>query len=212
MSAPPTEEDAERRLPPDLEAGVLHLRAGELEAALSPLEAAARSAELDDAPDIEASARGALAEALLGLGRWPQARAAALRAHECAVRVSDRTAADDFAGMVATADGLARLYPQGGPVDFTATARMDAAILAYKSTRDPVDELAHLQAAVAAAEAGRLMGQEAGLLGGLATVLLRQGERAAARTALLRARDIVDVLGQERALAHFTAQLRALAE
>lgn len=210
MSEPESLEAPAETLPPDLEAGVLHLRAGHLDAAVAPLEAAARSAERDDAPEVEAAARGALAEAFLGLGRWSDARAQALRAHECAVRVSDRAAADDFAGMVATADGLGRLYPQGGAVDFTATARMDAAILAYKSTRDPAAERAHLQAAVDAAAAGRLMGQEAGLLGGLATILVREGERDAARTALLRAQAIVEVLGQERALAHFTAQLAAL--
>lgn len=182
-----------------------HLQAGRLTEAATAFQDAASAAQSADEPIAEASARGALADVLLGLGRWTEARQAALRAHELAVAVGDRAAADHFAGVVAHSDVFSRLYPDGGPVDPTAHPRLEAALAAYRATHDPAEEETHLLTAIEAAVAGRLPGEEAGLQAGLAERLKRRG--ADARPALERALTIARALGQEAAEDHFAARL-----
>lgn len=198
--------------PPDLEAAWTeageHLQAGRLEAAIPHLTLAATS------PDetLATAAYGALADVYTGLAQWPQARRAALAAQALAVQAGERADADELAAMVATADALARLYPEGIPRALDARDRLEAAIAAYRTTRDPLEEIAHLQTARAAAHDGHMPGEEAGLLGGLADRLQRLGDHPAARAALQRACLIVQVLGQESAEDHFAARLAALPE
>ncbi|MEZ4472803.1 MAG: hypothetical protein R3F60_18860 [bacterium] len=87
---------------------------------------------------------------------------------------------------------------------------LDACLSRYRATHDPAEEIEALSAAAAAARAGRLVGQEAGVLGGLARILAAQGRIDAARAALERARLIAEQTAQDVALGHFESMLAQL--
>ncbi|MCB9548089.1 MAG: hypothetical protein H6706_19920 [Myxococcales bacterium] len=193
-----------------LEEAVALMDEGHAERAAARFGEAIRIAVAEGAAESETLGRLGQASAFMALGRWAEAREAGLAAHAVALQAIDRATADHCAGVVGTVTMLATLYPEGGAMDRAAGPRMEAALAAYRAAETGEAEAACLREAVEAARAGRLPGQEAGALAGLAGVIAGLGDVAGAREALERARLIAELTGQEAAEAHFTQRLRLL--
>lgn len=193
-----------------LDEGVELMDAGRAQEAVERFQLAARVAGEAGAHELEALARLASASAWMALGRWAEAREAGLAAHAVAMQGLDRATADHCAEVVGTVTMLATVYPEGGAMEADAGPRMEAALAGYRAATTAAAEVAQLRVAIEAARGGRLIGQEAGLLAGLAGLLAEAGDRAAARDALERARLIAELTGQEAAEAHFAQRLAAL--
>jgi tetratricopeptide (TPR) repeat protein len=182
-------------------AGVQALQSGDFGEVINQLTPVADQAAAAGRADVEVTARGALAQALMLAGRYPEAL-------EHATRGLERARAEGLDEAIPQLEQLRHMAAEEPPEARRVTA-LNARIqeLIPGVERGEGEALVGLRAVAAEAVSHKLPGPEATARGLLGQALLHQGRREEAEPELYRALALAEEVGSEEAAAHFRSLL-----